>query len=577
MTRPRLGWIVALLAILAAWQAWVRLRGVPGVRAPRPHRHPGGAARRPQPARRGRRPHGRRDARRVRCGGRVRARLRRRPALLGDAAPGRLPAARGVAERAGGRRRAGARHLPRLRARAQGRDRGARLLLPRHRERARRPALGRPRVPAGHAHAQGVAGRDLPPRRAAVGAAVGLLRRARRSLLRRDRGALRRVRRRLVGPRQGDAEATAQLDAPLVGAAVVVLAGLALALFGARSRGRADRRSPGRGGRVRGTARAHRASPSCVLVPPAAAAAPAHRDAGASDVTAQPRSGCRTPTTWASTSAWTRGSSPGRAHGDPAAAVGRLRPDPARRRRRRPTSASTTSPSCSSPSSSTSRSSRWPRSRRRRWRRSSRRGRAASTRRPTCAARRSASTAREQHDRVRRDRAAPCRAWARRRSTSRTSASTRCPTCSSARWTPSPACSRTSRGSSSRQRGLHPVVFPYDRYGVPAYDELVLVANADRLHDDAGLPARRCAVRRRPRRRPPDWAQAHPAPRTAVMRAPRLPRLPGRLSASVPATLELLRAGPLSAGRLGTGSAAGCTARACSKSRPDAAALIARP
>ena len=36
MTRPRIGWIVALLAILAAWQAWVRLRGVPDYLLPAP-------------------------------------------------------------------------------------------------------------------------------------------------------------------------------------------------------------------------------------------------------------------------------------------------------------------------------------------------------------------------------------------------------------------------------------------------------------------------------------------------------------------------------------------------------------
>jgi len=36
LTRPRIGWAVALLAILAAWQAWVRLRDVPDYLLPAP-------------------------------------------------------------------------------------------------------------------------------------------------------------------------------------------------------------------------------------------------------------------------------------------------------------------------------------------------------------------------------------------------------------------------------------------------------------------------------------------------------------------------------------------------------------
>jgi hypothetical protein len=34
-------------------------------------------------------------------------------------------------------------------------------------------------------------------------------------------------------------------------------------------------------------------------------------------------------------------------------------------------------------------------------------------------------------------------------------------------------------------RGLHPTIIPVDRAGVPTYDELVLVANAQRLAKDA--------------------------------------------------------------------------------------------
>src|SRR5947207_2383657 len=39
-------------------------------------------------------------------------------------------------------------------------------------------------------------------------------------------------------------------------------------------------------------------------------------------------------------------------------------------------------------------------------------------------------------------------------------------------------------GAQLRARGVDPVVFPVDRYGVPTYDELVLVANRDRLSSD---------------------------------------------------------------------------------------------
>src|SRR5436309_3542035 len=68
------------------------------------------------------------------------------------------------------------------------------------------------------------------------------------------------------------------------------------------------------------------------------------------------------------------------------------------------------------------------------------------------------------------------------------------------------------------REGLHPVVFPYDRYGVPGYDELVVVANASKLHDDSGyrravarfVSALGTATR---------WARTHPAAATRVMAA----------------------------------------------------------
>ena len=119
------------------------------------------------------------------------------------------------------------------------------------------------------------------------------------------------------------------------------------------------------------------------------------------------------------------------------------------------------------------------------------------------------------------------------------------------------------------------MVFPYDRYGVPAYDELVLVANANRLHSDA-------AYRRRVSRfvaaldAATRWAQAHPAAATAVMEHHAYRDYMGTIRASVPATLKLLRVGPLSTtawARFGSWM----YHSGLLKSPPDAAALIARP
>jgi putative hydroxymethylpyrimidine transport system substrate-binding protein len=130
-------------------------------------------------------------------------------------------------------------------------------------------------------------------------------------------------------------------------------------------------------------------------------------------------------------------------------------------------------------------------------------------------------------------------------------------------------------GIQFRQRGLHTVVFPYDRYGVPSYDELVIVANRNRLHSDAAyrrevarfVTALGAATR---------WAQAHPAAATAVMEHHAYRDYLGTIRASVPATLKLLRVGPLSAtawARFG----GWMYHSGLLKSPPDAAALVARP
>jgi putative hydroxymethylpyrimidine transport system substrate-binding protein len=52
---------------------------------------------------------------------------------------------------------------------------------------------------------------------------------------------------------------------------------------------------------------------------------------------------------------------------------------------------------------------------------------------------------------------------------------------------------RNVEGIQLQLRGLHPTIIPVDRAGVPTYDELVLVANKTRLHND---PTYRSEVRR---------------------------------------------------------------------------------
>jgi putative hydroxymethylpyrimidine transport system substrate-binding protein len=125
------------------------------------------------------------------------------------------------------------------------------------------------------------------------------------------------------------------------------------------------------------------------------------------------------------------------------------------------------------------------------------------------------------------------------------------------------------------RRGVHPVVFPYDRYGVPGYDELVIVANRDRLQDDSGyrrsvgrfVTALAAATR---------WAREHPSAAVRVMAGHAYRDYRGTIRASVPATLKLLRTGPLDAAawqRFGDWM----HRNGLLKEAPDASALVARP
>jgi len=108
---------------------------------------------------------------------------------------------------------------------------------------------------------------------------------------------------------------------------------------------------------------------------------------------------------------------------------------------------------------------------------------------------------------------------------------------------------RNVEGIQLQQRGLHPTIIPVDRAGVPSYDELVLVANSDRLRSDAAYRAEVHAfvsafVAGT------NGARANPATALAVMaKATASPH--AFLARAVPATLALL-SGPDGVGCLGS-------------------------
>jgi len=98
---------------------------------------------------------------------------------------------------------------------------------------------------------------------------------------------------------------------------------------------------------------------------------------------------------------------------------------------------------------------------------------------------------------------------------------------------------RNIEGAQLAARGVDPVVFPVDRYGVPQYDELVVVANSERLRDDAGY---RDTVRRfvAGLAAGTAYAKAHPSAALAVMRRHASRDYLDALSLSVRETLPLL-------------------------------------
>ena len=98
---------------------------------------------------------------------------------------------------------------------------------------------------------------------------------------------------------------------------------------------------------------------------------------------------------------------------------------------------------------------------------------------------------------------------------------------------------RNIEGAQLAARGVDPVVFPVDRYGVPEYDELVVVANSDRLRQDA---AYRDTVRRfvQGLAAGTAYSKQHPSAALAVMQRYASRDYRDALALSVQETLPLL-------------------------------------
>ena len=130
-------------------------------------------------------------------------------------------------------------------------------------------------------------------------------------------------------------------------------------------------------------------------------------------------------------------------------------------------------------------------------------------------------------------------------------------------------------GAQLAARGINPVVFPVDRYGVPTYDELVVVANSQRLHDDAGY---RSMVSRfvMALGAGTAYAKRHPGIALSVMRAHASSDYKSVLETSVPVTLRLLDTTSLDPAAW---AAFGrwMQSQGLLKSPPDGAALVATP
>ncbi|MDX6521325.1 MAG: putative hydroxymethylpyrimidine transport system substrate-binding protein [Gaiellales bacterium] len=130
-------------------------------------------------------------------------------------------------------------------------------------------------------------------------------------------------------------------------------------------------------------------------------------------------------------------------------------------------------------------------------------------------------------------------------------------------------------GAQLAAQGIHPVVFPVDRYGVPTYDELVVVANSQRLHDDAGYRSMVSSFVKA-LGAGTAYAKRHPGIALSVMRANSSRDYTSVLETSVPETLRLLDTTTLDAAawnRFGRWM----QSQGLLQRPPDGAALVATP
>jgi putative hydroxymethylpyrimidine transport system substrate-binding protein len=130
-------------------------------------------------------------------------------------------------------------------------------------------------------------------------------------------------------------------------------------------------------------------------------------------------------------------------------------------------------------------------------------------------------------------------------------------------------------GAQLQAEGMNTVTFPVDRYGVPSYDELVLVANRDTLDSDAHY---RSSVRRfvAGLAAGTAWARSHQAEAIDVMQQHAAGDYKDVLGRSVPATLALLDTTTLEASAW-TAFGDWMHSQGLLKQPPDGAALVASP
>ena len=114
-------------------------------------------------------------------------------------------------------------------------------------------------------------------------------------------------------------------------------------------------------------------------------------------------------------------------------------------------------------------------------------------------------------------------------------------------------------GVDLRERGEHPVVTPVDKLGVPTYDELVLVAQGERLEEDPQPIRLFLAALSRGTRA----AVEDPQAAAAALREANPDLEPKLAEAELKATLPLLsQSGSMNAARVDAASSTGCATTA---------------